>query len=301
MRRGVSLAAIGLLVILAGAALQRSGYPYAHTFFYLIAWAGTLLLLDGLNYSLSRESLLLSTPGTFFGLYVFSVPWWLVFECLNFRIQNWYYEGLPASWLFRWGGYALAFGTVLPAVYEARALVAAILPIQKVEATPFRITGGMRRVLQLGGIVFLVLPLAWPAIFFPLVWGFAFLLFEPVLSREAPLESFLFDLSMGSAEAFLSRMGGGMLCGVLWEAFNYWAGGRWVYTVPGSVGPKIFEMPLLGYLGFAPFALECAGAGGFAVWAWSRMEERGRVLAIFLLSAFCALAFTGMDRWTVLP
>jgi hypothetical protein len=28
---------------------------------------------------------------------------------------------------------------------------------------------------------------------------------------------------------------------------------------------KIFEMPVLGYLGFPPFALEC-----YALWAWLR-------------------------------
>jgi len=49
----------------------------------------------------------------------------------------------------------------------------------------------------------------------------------------------------------------GLLCGVLWEFWNYWAGAKWHYTVPIMEHTKIFEMPLPGYLGFPPFALEC--------------------------------------------
>ncbi|MEK6571620.1 MAG: hypothetical protein AABZ61_09630, partial [Bacteroidota bacterium] len=48
------------------------------------------------------------------------------------------------------------------------------------------------------------------------------------------------------------------VCGGLWEFWNYWAEARWVYDVPFSwSGPKVFEMPLAGFLGFIPFAVEC--------------------------------------------
>ncbi len=47
------------------------------------------------------------------------------------------------------------------------------------------------------------------------------------------------------------------MCGVLWEFWNYWATTKWTYTVPYAGNVKIFEMPVLGYLGFPPFALEC--------------------------------------------
>jgi hypothetical protein len=51
-------------------------------------------------------------------------------------------------------------------------------------------------------------------------------------------------------------MWSGALCGVLWELWNYWARAKWHYTVPIMPNVKIFEMPLPGYLGFPPFALE---------------------------------------------
>jgi hypothetical protein len=49
----------------------------------------------------------------------------------------------------------------------------------------------------------------------------------------------------------------GLLCGLLWEFWNYWSRAKWHYTVPIGERVKLFEMPLPGYLGFPPFALEC--------------------------------------------
>jgi hypothetical protein len=47
------------------------------------------------------------------------------------------------------------------------------------------------------------------------------------------------------------------VCGVLWEFWNYWALAKWRYVgVPVLPSIKLFEMPLAGYLGFPPFALE---------------------------------------------
>jgi hypothetical protein len=47
------------------------------------------------------------------------------------------------------------------------------------------------------------------------------------------------------------------LCGVLWECWNYRSGAKWHCSVPIMEHLKIFEMPLPGYLGFPPFAVEC--------------------------------------------
>jgi hypothetical protein len=49
----------------------------------------------------------------------------------------------------------------------------------------------------------------------------------------------------------------GIVCGLLWECWNYWAHTKWVYTVPVPPHVKLFEMPLAGYLGFPAFAVEC--------------------------------------------
>jgi hypothetical protein len=49
----------------------------------------------------------------------------------------------------------------------------------------------------------------------------------------------------------------GVVCGIVWEFWNYWARTKWIYAVPILPELKIFEMPLLGYGGFPAFAIEC--------------------------------------------
>ena len=44
---------------------------------------------------------------------------------------------------------------------------------------------------------------------------------------------------------------------MLGEFWNYWAVTKCTYTVPYLGDVKLFEMPVLGYLGFPPFAVEC--------------------------------------------
>ena len=46
----------------------------------------------------------------------------------------------------------------------------------------------------------------------------------------------------------------GLFCGFLWEFWNFWANPRWVYDISYFEFLHIFEMPLLGYLGYVPFA-----------------------------------------------
>ena len=48
--------------------------------------------------------------------------------------------------------------------------------------------------------------------------------------------------------------------GLLWEGLNYGAARGWVYTVPFFEHPKLFEMPMPGYLGYLPFLLEAVAA-----------------------------------------
>ena len=46
------------------------------------------------------------------------------------------------------------------------------------------------------------------------------------------------------------------MCGFFWEMWNACSYPKWVYHIPGVGFGKVFEMPILGYLGYLPFALE---------------------------------------------
>src|SRR5436190_1576267 len=95
-------------------------------------------------------------------------------------------------------------------------------------------------------------------------------------------------------ERLLDRLGvaRGLVAGVLWEAYNALSRAKWIYTVPFLEQLKIFEMPPLGFVGFAFFALE----------AWSLYHLcrawRSAWRAAFALG-FVVLAHLGLDRWTV--
>ncbi len=81
------------------------------------------------------------------------------------------------------------------------------------------------------------------------VWlGFIFLL-DPV-NRRLGAEALTWDRTVNLGLA-------GLICGIVWEFWNYWARTKWIYDVPILPHLRIFEMPVPGYGGFPPFALEC--------------------------------------------
>ena len=79
----------------------------------------------------------------------------------------------------------------------------------------------------------------------------------------------------GTPVRLVSLFAAGLICGVLWEFWNYWAHAKWVYTVPIMQDFKVFEMPLVGYLGFPAFALECFAMMTFVRWLLKVGMTRG--------------------------
>lgn len=133
-------------------------------------------------------------------------------------------------------------------------------PARAVPAPEDTSTFGTRASLFAFGVMCLAFPLVVPKFlaqyFFALVWvGFIFIL-HPVNSLAGRWSPF-HDWAAGRKARFLSLLAGGLVCGVLWEFWNYWAGARWVYTFPILQEHKLFEMPYAGFLGFPPFAVEC--------------------------------------------
>ena len=151
------------------------------------------------------------------------------------------------------------------------------------------------------GTACLVLPLVWPRYCFPLVWGAGFFLLDPfvkLLGGRSLIQAWL----DGERREHLCLLAAGLLCGLWWEAWNYPAAAKWVYTLPVLNFGKIFEMPVLGYLGFPPFALECAVMYNFM----RVLDERVLVTArrcryaIVIQLAFWLVMFAALDAWTVI-
>jgi hypothetical protein len=251
-----------------------------------IAWTGFILFADGVVWQARRNSWIRSNGREFIWLALASVPLWLVFEGYNRIIRNWYYTGLPENFALRMFGYAWSFATIWPAIFEGAELVA-ILRAGEAERPNLPAPPAPPALPTLPvavGAVMLALPFVVPApvavyMAAPVWLGFIFLL-DPLNARIGG-DSLLADLRAGRSDRLINLAVSGLLCGVLWEFWNYWAGAKWHYTVPIMENTKVFEMPVPGYLGFPAFALEC-----FTMYVFAR--------AIFL--RFTYVGSAGLSR-----
>jgi len=250
---------IGLVVILAAEILLHLQIRPVPSFFTPIVWSGYILFIDALIGALQGRSLIRNRPGEFLLMLPLSLVFWVIFELYNSHIQNWYYIGLPENILVRGLGYIWSFATILPAILlTARLMELVIGPRGRVPA--IRVGRTSQWTLIILGSIFLIVPIlvstAVARYLVALIWLGFILLLEPTNYRRGGW-SLLGDWERGSAGRLLALCASGLVCGLLWEFWNYWATTKWIYTVPLPLGPRIFEMPLGGYLGFIPFAVEC--------------------------------------------
>ncbi|MGQ0561806.1 MAG: DUF4332 domain-containing protein [Gemmatimonadota bacterium] len=258
------LAVAGGLALVAAATmlLLRGIEPFA-TWYYNFAWYPVLLAADGLVALTGGvngrrgEFLLLGRKGFLITMLLWSAVVWLFYEAFNFRLENWYYINLPDSRLNRWTGTLVAFATVLPAVFVAEAVLNGFNVAKRVRWPRFTVDAAFIRTMRVAGIIMLALVLIWPRYFFPLVWGATMLLVEPENYRRSRAHSLLADLERGEPGRLLRLLLGGACIGFVWELLNINARAKWIYTVPGVEELKIFEMPVPGFFGFPPFAVEC--------------------------------------------
>lgn len=249
---------VGLAVLVAAEILMVRGIEPISMYFTPIAWSAYILIADGAVFAVRGRSRLHDAPGEFGRTAMLSVPLWLIFEAYNLRLVNWTYVGLPSEPIVLWLGYAWAFATITPGIFETADLIEALDWF--VDVQPRVLSRAAELSIALVGTACLILPLVLPkaiaAYLFGLVWvGFLFLL-DPI-NKRLGLPSLLGDLAVGRTSRFWSLMISGWVCGWLWEFWNYWASAKWHYIFPIMQRSKIFEMPVAGYLGFLPFALEC--------------------------------------------
>ena len=254
MQRGQH-APLGLLLLVIFTLLALLEVEPIPTYFFLFAWYPALLLLDGLVKRKRGHSLLADRPLAFASLLCWSLPFWLLFEALNLRVENWYYVNAPANLAASRLFLAFSFATVLPGLIELFDLLSAYDLFGSIRSRQFRTTGRLRLKIIAAGALMLLLPLILPDLFFPLIWGFLVLLLEP-FNRRAGWPSLLRDLEKGQPGRLLRLLVAGIACGLYWELMNMPARARWIYTVPLFEQTFGVEMPPIGFLGFAPFALE---------------------------------------------
>ncbi len=301
---GYSMIASLLLFFLASTAMLHQIEPF-HTWFYSFAWWSYIIFVESFLGARGYGARLFANPARFLLLLPLSISLWLLFEAFNFRLQNWHYLDLPSPRGLRWCGFAIAFATVLPALFTTRNLLDYLGLFRDLRRVPVRFPRPFLHFVPMG-LGLLLLPLLFPTVCYPLVWlGFIFLL-EPVNNKYGT-HSILHDLEQGTPRNLCLLLTSGFCCGVLWECWNFWAGSKWIYTIPYLGFIKIFEMPVLGFLGFPPFAVECyVMVNAFFILlrhVSTNFGQRPRILIWSLLGlaaiVFDIVVLIGIDAFTV--
>ena len=254
----------GIAIMLGAEALLFGGNQLVGHWFTPIVWTGYILFIDALVYKLKGRSLLMSDRLEFLVLAVISIAvWWLCefYNAPRFWKSNqelwWHYHNLESNPYVRRAGYDWAFATIFPAMFETAELFTLRVFRREKSRAAIKLPRAVLSVIVVGGAAAVVLPLVYPSEWLaPIIWLSFIMLIDPINAwRGQP--SITADLARGDWRRLLSLLVAGFLCGLLWEFWNYWALAKWTYTVPYFGSVKIFEMPVLGFFGFPPFAVEC--------------------------------------------
>ena len=182
-----------------------------------------------------------------------SVPLWWWFELVNWRVDNWEYVTLYDYGVVPYALLAsLTFSTVVPAIDAASRLTMGGL---RVPLVPRPVIASRKVYLREVGLGALAIALIFvlPDLFFPLVWVGPFLIFDGLVAREGG-PSLITGLLHRQWRLAAAVGLAGLMCGVMWEFWNFWATPKWIYHLPYFDLLDVFEMPILGYFGYIPFA-----------------------------------------------
>jgi len=253
---------LGAVIIVVSEVCLYARQPFVSQWFTPIVWTGYILLADGVAFRLRGHSLLHTRPREAIMLGWLSVGCWLIFEVYNLRLYNWYYVGVPKNTWVRNAAYLWSFATIMPGIFETADVLDGLGVFRKAKNRLREMSPLHLALSFLVGLAFVTIPPLLPPRVTPYTFGFVWLgflfLLEPV-NRALGARSLYRAWEQGDPQPALLLLAAGGICGLLWEFWNYWATAGWRYTLPWPLdfGVHYFRMPVLGLLGFPPFALEC--------------------------------------------
>jgi hypothetical protein len=264
---------LGLALIFWGLNWSLEGLRTHWGFFPM--WLGYCLVVDALVLYRSGTSLLTRSWQKYIGLFIVSAPAWWLFEAINVRTQNWIYLGADQFSRLEYAFWAsLNFSTVIPAVFGTAELLRSFPFIKKIGRGPV-IRPDLRttRLFFAVGLGMLALMVTWPLYFFPFVWLSVYFILEPVniwLGNRSLAEY----TQAGDWRPVVALWLGSLICGFFWEMWNIFSYPKWIYQVPFVQFWHIFEMPILGYGGYLPFALELFAFYHLVTGLWGNKKSR---------------------------
>src|SRR5918997_1870857 len=218
-RRLVALQLLaGLAVVAFGWGVSLAGIEPFRGYWFDLVWTGFILAADAVVWARAGRSLIHGGGWRLAAMFALSAPFWWAFEIANWRLENWRYVGTSI-----YGDQAhvvlktISFLFVLPALAESRDLLRSFVR-------------------------------------FPLVWLAPLAVLDAVAElRGRP--SIIGLVRQGRAGPVLLLATAGLGTGILWEMWNWGAVPFWQYRIPYVGFLPVFEMRILGYLGYLPFIL----------------------------------------------
>jgi len=248
-----------------------------HTFTPL--WMAYILVINGLTFRRTGRCLMTARTRYFLLLFPLSAVFWWFFEYLNRFVANWYYVGGVADMsaaqyvLFA----TIPFSTVLPAVLSTQGWLLSFPAFDRAFGRSAAYGAAVPRflgVLLLGvsGAGLMCIGI-WPDYLFPLVWVsplFVVLGVQVLFGARTQID----EICAGRWTGVVTVAVAALICGFFWELWNTFSQARWVYSIPFVHAAKVFEMPVLGYMGYLPFGIQCLLIGEMAERGLGRYEAR---------------------------
>ena len=244
-------------------------------------WVGYCLFVSSLVSSRNKSSLLTRNCWAYLGLFLISIPIWWLFELINWHTKNWLYQGKEyfSSIEFFFLS-SLSFSVVMPAVFGTAELVGTFSWVKKLTTGPrFTLYPWTTRIIFGAGLLMMLLIVLWPKYYYPLVWCSLYLIVDSI-NLKLGYRTLLAHLSQGDWRQAVSLGLGSLICGFFWELWNYYSYPKWIYNIPYVDFMHVFEMPLLGYLGYIPFALELFALYHFAIGIAGKDHLNNYVLSV---------------------
>ena len=244
-----------LLIIFAEINFFLKIQPFANWYFPII-WFGYILTIDSLVYMIRKKSLINNRFLQFLGMFLISAIMWWIFEFINIRLQNWTYINVEWLGILKDLFNFLSFGTVVPAFFETFELIRSLHIFDKFRLhKKYKISKKSLNIFILIGIISFIIPMIFPKYTFFLIWISLFFILDPInyINKQPSIIEHLEDRKLVIPLSLILSI---VIMSFLWEFWNYWAIPKWIYHVPFVGFCKIFEMPILGYLGYLPFSFE---------------------------------------------
>ena len=256
---------LGLAWLIIAWILAWNRFPWFERwqeFTFTPLWLAYVIVINALSYQRTGRCMMLHQTIRLFLLFPLSAVFWWSFEYLNRFVENWYYVEISdfGPWEYFIFG-TLPYSTVLPAVLGTA---------EWLKSFP-QLSSGLDSFWHLGikhqtALVWLMLVTGcaglsvmsvWPDYLYTLIWIAPLLLItglQGITNHETPL---LAALTTGNWQTVWVLALAALVCGFLWELWNFNSQAHWVYAVPYVQRFHLFEMPLLGYAGYLPFGITC--------------------------------------------